>query len=74
MQKEDRLSFCINLEVVILEVEIQSSFFGRIHDSIDCFRDLLTFMNRHNAELTEIKQNSKKYIEHNNWIYQKCHQ
>ena len=43
MQKEHRLSFCINLEVVILEVEIQLSFFGRIHDTIDCFRDLLTF-------------------------------
>ena len=38
-----RYSFCINLEVVILEVEIQRSFFGRIHDTIDCFRDLLTF-------------------------------
>ena len=43
MQKEHRLSFCINLEVVILEVEIQHSFFGRIHDTIDCFQDLLTF-------------------------------
>ena len=26
-----------------LEVEIQCSFFGRIHDIIDCFRDLLIF-------------------------------
>ena len=43
MQKEHRPSFCINLEVVILEVEIQRSFFGRIHETIDCFRDLLTF-------------------------------
>ena len=43
LQKEHRLSFCINLEVVILEVEIQRSFFGRIHDTIDYFRDLLTF-------------------------------
>ena len=43
LQNEHRLSFCINLEVVILEVEIQRSFFGRIHDNIDCFRDLLTF-------------------------------
>ena len=43
MQKEHRLSFCINLEVVILEVEIQRSFFGRIQDSIICFRDCLTF-------------------------------
>ena len=45
MQNEHRLSFCINLEVVIVEVEIQRSFFGRIHDTIDCFRDLLTFRN-----------------------------
>ena len=50
MQKEDRLSFCINLEVVILEVKIQRSFFGRIHDTIDCFRDLLTFNVHPNPE------------------------
>ena len=43
LQKEHRLSFCINLEIVTLEVKIQRSFFGRIHDTIDCFRDLLTF-------------------------------
>ena len=35
--------FCTYLEVVILEVEIQRSFFGRIQDTINCFRDLLTF-------------------------------
>ena len=43
LQKEDRLSFCINLKVAILEVAIQRSYFGRIHDTIYCFRDLLTF-------------------------------
>ena len=44
LQKEHILSFCINIEVVILKEQIQRSFFGRIHDTIDCFRDLLTFM------------------------------
>ena len=39
LQKEDRLSFCINLEVVNLEVEIQRSFFGRSYGSTILFRD-----------------------------------
>ena len=39
LQKEDRLSFCINLEVVNLEVEIKRLFFGRSYDSTILFRD-----------------------------------
>ena len=37
--QEDRLSFCINLEVVNLEVEIQRLFFGRSYGSTILFRD-----------------------------------
>ena len=44
MQKEDRLYFCINLEVVNLEVEIQRLFFGRNYGLTILFRDKLTFI------------------------------
>ena len=40
--REDTL-FCINLEVVILEVKIQRLFFGRSYGSTILFRDKLTF-------------------------------
>ena len=36
-QKEDRLSFCINLEVVNLKVEIQRSFLGEVMARQSCF-------------------------------------
>jgi len=39
ISKEDRLSFCINLEVVNLEVEIQRLFFGRSYGSTILFPD-----------------------------------
>ena len=39
LQKEDRLSFCINLEVVNLEVKFQRLFFWRSYSSTILFRD-----------------------------------
>ena len=43
LQKEDRLSFCINLEVVIFQDSEFGLFFGRSFETIICFRNLLTF-------------------------------
>ena len=43
LQKEDRLSFCINLEVVIFQDSEVGLFFGRSFETIICFRNLLTF-------------------------------
>ena len=45
MQKEHRLSFCINLEVVIFQDSEFGLFFGRSFETIICFQNLLTFIN-----------------------------
>jgi len=49
LQKEHRLSFCINLEVVIFQDSEFGLFFGRGFETIICFRNSLNFIARKSA-------------------------